>query len=69
MQTTSIIDSVLGIFTEIGNWIPGALEALMAIFWSDTTGLTVFGVLGICGLAFSVCFLILGLVQKFLRFG
>lgn len=66
-MTASVITAITAVFTAIGDWIVDALETLQTIFWS-ADGLTFLGVLAVCGLAFSVVFLIIGIIQKFLHF-
>lgn len=66
-MTATVITAITAVFTAIGDWIVTALEALQAIFWT-TEGLTFLGVLAVCGLAFSVVFLIIGIIQRFLHF-
>lgn len=69
---TSVLTSILEVFTAIGEWIPDAVEAMIPMFWiagADGAGtLTFMGVLAVSGLAFSVIFLIIGLIQRFLHF-
>ena len=68
----AILEAIFGVFTQVGDWIISALTSLMTIFW--TTGadgpgqLTFLGVLAVAGLAFSVIFLIIGIIQRFLHF-
>lgn len=64
----SIVEAITDVFSEIGTWIPGAVTDLMPMFYVADTGLTFLGVLAVCGLAFSVVFLIIGLIQNFLHF-
>lgn len=64
----SIIESVLGVFDSIGEWIIAAVTDMMAMFYTSEGGLTLLGVLAVCGLAFSVIFLVIGLIQNFLHF-
>lgn len=66
-MTASVITAITAIFTAIGEWIVTALDSLQAVFWTDQ-GLTFLGVLAVCGLAFSVVFLIIGIIQRFLHF-
>lgn len=59
---TTVLSAILAVFTEVGNWIPNAVQAMIPIFWtasqSGTGGsLTFMGVLAVAGLAFSVVFL------------
>lgn len=64
----SVIESITGVFTAIGDWIADAVLQLIPMFYSTESGLTFLGVLAVCGLAFSVVFLIIGLIQNFLHF-
>lgn len=70
-----VLDQVLDVFMTVGEWIPDAVEKLVPIFWTAPTTeggdgtLTFMGVLACCGLGFSVIFLCLGIIQRFLRFG
>lgn len=58
-----VLQAVLSVFTEIGNWIPQAINALIPMFYGIPEGgtvaeLTFLGVLAVAGLAFSVVFLV-----------
>ena len=64
----SIVSSILGVFSEMGDWIANQLNDMTVIFWNNETGLTFLGVLAVCGLGFSVVFLIMGIIQRFLHF-
>lgn len=66
--TTSVLDAVLDIFSNVGTWISNAVTDLMPMFYSPTSGLTFLGVLATAGLAFSVIFLIIGVISNFLHF-
>ena len=67
-----ILEAIFNVFTQVGDWIITALTTLMTIFWTtgaDGAGqLTFLGVLAVAGLAFSVIFLIIGIIQRFLHF-
>lgn len=65
-----IVTAILAVFSDIGDWIVQALQDLMGIFWTSADGgsLTFLGVLAVCGLGFSVIFLIIGIIQRFLHF-
>lgn len=65
---SSVLTSILAVFTMVGEWIGTAVTSLMPIFYVAETGLTFLGVLAVAGLAFSVCFLIIGIIQRFLHF-
>ena len=67
-----ILEAIFEIFSGVGDWIIQSLTSLMDIFWlpgADGGGnLTFLGVLAVAGLAFSVIFLIIGIIQRFLHF-
>lgn len=68
MTSSSVLDAILAVFMAIGEWIAEAVQALIPMFYVAETGLTFLGVLAVAGLAFSVVFLILGIIQNFLHF-
>ena len=68
MQANSVLNAVLDVFDAIGGWIPDAVQNLVPMFYAADTGLTFLGVLAVAGLAFSVVFLVMGLIQNFLHF-
>lgn len=68
-----VLTSILEVFTQVGTWFGTAFDKVIPIFWkageSGTAGsLTFMGVLAVAGLAFSVMFLLIGIVQRFLKF-
>lgn len=64
----TILEAVLAVFTAVGNWLSGAFTSLLPIFYVAETGLTFLGTLAVAGLAFSVIFLLIGIISKFLHF-
>lgn len=68
MEGTSVLKAVTGVFSGIGDWIVETLPKMVPIFYSAESGLTFFGTLAVAGLAVSIFFLLLGLVQNFLHF-
>jgi hypothetical protein len=68
------LKDILGVFSEVGDWIAGAVNDLIPMFYNanpaegETAGLTFLGVLAVAGLAISVVFLIIGVIQNFLHF-
>lgn len=64
----TVLTAVLNVFTEVGEWITTAITNIMPIFYTTDGGLTFLGVLAVAGLAFSVTFLVIGLIQNFLHF-
>lgn len=63
-----MLQSIFDIFDAIGGWIPEAVTNLIPMFYTADTGLTFLGVLAVAGLAFSVIFLVMGIIQNFLHF-
>lgn len=68
MQNNGVLSQVLEVFDSIGQWMSGAVENLIPMFYNADEGLTFLGVLAVAGLSFSVIFLILGIIQNFLHF-
>lgn len=66
-MSATLISAITAVFTAIGDWIVIALETLQTIFWAEGA-LTFMGVLAVCGLAFSVIFLLVSIIQNFLHF-
>ena len=64
---TSVLDAILAVFLAVGEWIADAVNAMVPMFWAEGA-LTFLGVLAVAGLAFSVAFLIIGVIQNFLHF-
>lgn len=64
---TAVLTAILAVFTAVGDWIVTAISALVPMFYADGA-LTFLGVLAVAGLAFSVVFLLIGIIQKFLHF-
>lgn len=64
----SVLEAILAVFMAVGEWIGGAVTALIPMFYVAETGLTFLGVLAVAGLAISVTFLLIGLIQNFLHF-
>lgn len=65
---TTVLEAILAVFTGIGEWIGTAVQALIPMFYVAETGLTFLGVLAVSGLGFSVIFLLIAIIQRFLHF-
>lgn len=68
-----MLDAVLAVFMAVGEWFATAITALLPIFWTANAEggggeLTILGVLALAGLAFSVIFLIVGIISNFFKF-
>lgn len=68
METTTVLDAILDVFSNVGTWISEAVNQMTPMFYDASNGLTFLGVLAVAGLAISVVFLILGVIQNFLHF-
>ena len=65
----TLIDGITTVFDAIGDWIISAFSSMQSIFWvAESEQLTFMGILAVCGLAMSVIFLIIGIIQRFLHF-
>lgn len=64
----TIITKITAVFTAIGEWITTAIGNIMPLFYANDE-LTLLGVLAVCGLAVSIFFLLMGVIQRFLHFG
>lgn len=64
----TILTAILEVFSSIGTWIVETIADLMPMFYVAETGLTLLGILAVCGLGMSVIFLLIGIIQSFLRF-
>lgn len=64
----SVVDKIFDVFDAIITWISKAVTEVIPIFYSSESGLTFVGILAVCGLGFSVVFLVIGIIQNFLHF-
>ena len=69
----TVLESVLSVFDAVGEWFADFVPTLFALFWTAGDGgasgeLTFLGVLAVAGLAISVVFLVIGIIQNFLHF-
>lgn len=70
----TVLDSILSVFDAIADWFGTFVPTLFNLFWTPGSGsgdpgqLTFLGVLAVAGLAISVVFLVVGLIQNFLHF-
>lgn len=65
---TGVLGAILEVFSSVGDWIATAVTDLIPMFYVADSGLTFLGVLAVAGLAISVVFLIIGVIQNFLHF-
>lgn len=62
-----VITAILGVFDVIATWFAEIMPTILAIFYAEGS-LTILGALAVAGLAISVIFLIMGVIQNFLHF-
>lgn len=62
-----VITSILNVFNSIADWFAEIMPTILAIFYAEGN-LTILGALAVVGLAISVIFLIMGVIQNFLHF-
>lgn len=68
-----MLTAIFDVFSAVWTWIVTAIQSVIPVFWTAGTGsdpgsLTILGTLSLIGLAISVFFLIMGLIQNFLHF-
>lgn len=64
----NIVTAITDVFSAIGEWISTEMPTYMSMFYTAENGLTFLGVLAVAGLSFSVIFLLIGIIQRFLHF-
>ena len=63
-----MLTAITDVFDEIGTWIQSSVTSMTSLFYNAAdSSLTFLGVLAVTGLAFSVVFLIIGIIQNFLH--
>lgn len=68
-----VLQAILDTFSGVGDWIVTAIESFVPMFWTagesgGAGSLTFLGVLAVAGLAISVVFLLISVIQNFLHF-
>lgn len=63
----TVLEAIFAVFTAVGDWIVGAIAKLTPMFYAEGA-LTFLGVLAVAGLALSVIFLLIGIIQRFMHF-
>ena len=61
-------DSVFAVFAGIGAWLVSELGNVTSLFYQADSGLTLLGVLAVCGLGLAVVFLLISWVRNLLQF-
>lgn len=68
VSDTTVVDEIFAVFDKVGDWIVDALTTFVVVFYSPTTGLTFLGVMALVSLGIAVIFLVIGVIQSFLKF-
>lgn len=68
MAETGILASILAVFSAIGSWITTTIPTFYSLFYAEGA-LTLLGTLAVCGLGIGIIFLLIGIIQRFLKFG
>ena len=63
-----LITTVLGVFTDVSEWLITNLETVIGLFWDATEGQTFFGILALVPLAISVVMMLFAIVRSYLNF-
>lgn len=61
-----MVEAITNVWSEVMTWITTALGNVQAVFYTET-GLTFLGTLAVIGVAIGIVFLIIGVIQNFLR--
>lgn len=66
------LTSITEVFSAMGTWLVTFINSLIPLFWNEGSGenagsLTFLGVLAIIGLAISVFFLVMRVIENFLH--
>lgn len=67
-----IVQAFTGVLGEVGKWLITFIQQVLPLFWVEGAGetaghLTFFGVMAVIGLAISVFFLIMRLIENFIH--
>lgn len=61
-----MLSAITQVWTEIMTWITTSLASVQTVFY-DGNALTFLGVLAVIGVAISIAFLVIGVIQNFLK--
>lgn len=64
----NILTAILAVFTSIGTWMVETIPKFFTLFYATEGGLTLLGTLAVAGLGISIVFLLVGIIQRFLKF-
>lgn len=61
-----MVTAITSVWTEIMTWITTSLASVQTVFYADNS-LTFLGVLAVISVAIGVAFLVIGVIQNFLK--
>ena len=67
MAETNILTAIFAVFVQVSQWIVQTLPTFFTLFYVDGA-LTLLGCLSIAGIGIATCFLLLGIIQRFMHF-
>lgn len=62
-----MLGDITEIWTQVMNWISTSLGSVQTVFYDAEDGLTFLGTLAVIGVSIAIGFLIIGVVQNFLK--
>ena len=62
-----MIAKITDVWTQVMTWITTSLGSVQSVFYDATNGLTFLGTLAVISVAIGIAFLIIGVVQNFLK--
>lgn len=62
-----MLGDITEIWTQVMNWITTSLGSVQTVFYDAEDGLTFLGTLAVIGVSIAIGFLIIGVVQNFLK--
>lgn len=61
-----MIEAITNVWSDIMEWIVTSLGSVQSVFYTET-GLTFLGTLSVISVAIGIAFLVIGVIQSFLR--
>lgn len=62
----TMISAITGVWTDVMGWITDSLSSVQTVFY-DEGALTFLGVLAVISVAIGIAFLVIGVIQNFLK--
>lgn len=62
----SMISAITGVWTSVMTWITTSLASVQTVFYAEGA-LTFLGVLAVISVAIGIAFLVIGVIQNFLK--